>query len=207
MTRAICGCHLRPQDGANGSTPCWRRSRTTGPTARRGRTMPSGLAAGARRRRTSERTAGPRFDPAAGLALRQRTRASTTRESLCDALGVPRPDRPTSPTTSSFLRAYARWGRECPATCLGTTRSPYGTRSGACCSAPATTPGPGPSTTPRRPRGLVFASAVEAVLRGARRLQRTGRSHRGGALDAHRGEHDDAHVLQGGPQAAAPAMR
>ena len=58
------------------------------------------------------------FDRDAGLALAADARIDD-REGLCESLGIPHPERPVTSDGDLILRAYVRWGRECPNHLLG----------------------------------------------------------------------------------------
>ena len=60
----------------------------------------------------------PRFDGVSGLAIAASARLDGS-ASLCEALGLPRPDRAEIPDNALILKAYARWGRACPEHLLG----------------------------------------------------------------------------------------
>ena len=60
----------------------------------------------------------PRVDAAAGLAITGSVRLDA-RVALCEALGVPGPDRTALPDSALILKAYARWGQACPEHLLG----------------------------------------------------------------------------------------
>ena len=59
-----------------------------------------------------------RRDAGTGLAIAFDGRLDD-RGGLCDALGVPHPERPDLTDSALLLRAWRRWGRECPARLLG----------------------------------------------------------------------------------------
>ena len=60
----------------------------------------------------------PRVDRRAGLAVTASARLDD-RATLCDALGVPHPERRGLSDGELLLKAYERWGRECPRRLLG----------------------------------------------------------------------------------------
>ena len=60
----------------------------------------------------------PVVDAGAGLAVTASARLDD-RDSLCEALGVPRSQRGMLPDAALILRAYRRWGRECPQRLFG----------------------------------------------------------------------------------------
>ena len=86
------------------------------------------------------------------------------RDSLCDALGVPRPERPAAGDHTLILRAWRRWGPECPNHLLGDyafalwdadTRTLFCARDHIGCR---------PFYYAPTPERFIFASTVEAVL-------------------------------------------
>ena len=60
----------------------------------------------------------PLVDREAGLAVTASARLDD-RGSLCEALDVPRPERRSLPDAALILRAYRRWGVDCPDRLLG----------------------------------------------------------------------------------------
>ena len=60
----------------------------------------------------------PRVDAAAGLAITGSVRLDG-RVALCEALGIPGPDRTALPDSALILKAYACWGQACPEHLLG----------------------------------------------------------------------------------------
>ena len=105
----------------------------------------------------------PCLDREAGVAVAGDARLDD-RDTLCSALGVPPVERSALTDVSLILRAWLRWGRDCPNHLLGDyafavwdarkrtffcARDHAGVRPFYYCLAP---------------RGFVFASAVEAVL-------------------------------------------
>ena len=60
----------------------------------------------------------PCFDAASGLAITASVRLDG-RAALCEALGIPRPDRKALPDSALLLKSYARYGRACPEHLLG----------------------------------------------------------------------------------------
>ena len=106
-----------------------------------------------------------RFDRDAGLVLAADARLDD-REALCAALGVPGAERAGLTDGDLILRAWTRWGRDCPDRLLGDfafavwdarnrrlfcARDPVGVR---------------PFYYARTPDRFLFASSVEAVLAG-----------------------------------------
>ncbi len=79
-----------------------------------------GVGFGVRTAATEETPPEPRVWVArdAGLALAADARLDN-RDTLCDALGVPPPERAAARDGDLLLRAYARWGRDCPHHLLG----------------------------------------------------------------------------------------
>ena len=163
MTRAICGCHLRGQDGATGIDPMLAALSDYG--ADDATWAQEGVGLGCRRAETEDGRTDrlTRFDPAAGLALAADARLDD-RESLCDALGVPRPDRAEITDDELILRAYARWGRACPTRLLGDYAFAVWDAKRRVLFCARDHAGARPFYYARIPRGIVFASAVEAVL-------------------------------------------
>jgi asparagine synthase (glutamine-hydrolysing) len=66
----------------------------------------------------AERTESPRVDAASGLAVTASVRLDG-RAALCEALGIPAPDRDGLPDSALLLKSYARWGQACPERLLG----------------------------------------------------------------------------------------
>ena len=104
-----------------------------------------------------------RFDMEAGLACAADARLDD-RETLCATLGVPPTERAGIADGDLILRAYLRWGAECPNHLLGDyafavwnsrTRTLFCARDHI---------GARPFYYATTPQGSVFASAVEAVL-------------------------------------------
>ncbi|MYD86895.1 MAG: hypothetical protein F4130_12660 [Acidobacteria bacterium] len=60
----------------------------------------------------------PLLDPGPGLAVTASARLDD-RSGLCDALDIARGERAALPDSALLLRAYARWGRDCPNHLLG----------------------------------------------------------------------------------------
>ena len=60
----------------------------------------------------------PRVETGSGLAVTASVRLDD-RAGLCDALGIPGERRGDLPDSALLLRAYERWGRECPEHLLG----------------------------------------------------------------------------------------
>jgi asparagine synthase (glutamine-hydrolysing) len=60
----------------------------------------------------------PHRDEAADLVISSRARLDN-REELADALNVPHPERPAMPDSSLILKAYEKWGEDCPNRLLG----------------------------------------------------------------------------------------
>ena len=105
----------------------------------------------------------PRFDPAAGFALTADARLDD-RESLCDALGVPHPDRTDVTDDELILRAYACWGRACPTHLLGDYAFAVWDAKQRVLFCARDHAGARPFYYAQTTRRFVFASAVEAVL-------------------------------------------
>ena len=104
-----------------------------------------------------------RFDAEAGVAVAADARLDD-RGALCDALGVPRPERAGLADADLVLRAWLRWGRDCPKRLLGDYAfAVWDTRGRRlfCARDPV---GVRPFYYAVTARGFVFASAVEAVL-------------------------------------------
>ena len=102
-------------------------------------------------------------DRGAGLALAADARIDD-RGALCDALGVPHPERTGLADTDLALRAYTRWGEACPAHLVGDFAfAVWDERRGALfCARDHIGVRPFYYTLEDGP--FVFASAVEAVL-------------------------------------------
>lgn len=60
----------------------------------------------------------PRWVEDARLAITVEARIDN-RDELCDYFAIPHSDRPTTPDSELILRAYLRWGEECPDHLLG----------------------------------------------------------------------------------------
>lgn len=60
----------------------------------------------------------PRVDAASGLAITASVRLDA-RNTLCEAIGVPGPERQTIEDSALLLKAYERWGLACPQRLLG----------------------------------------------------------------------------------------
>ena len=60
----------------------------------------------------------PLRSPSGDVTLTARARLDN-RDELCDALDVPPPERATTPDGSLILKAYEKWGEECPQHLLG----------------------------------------------------------------------------------------
>ena len=161
--RAICGCHFRRQEGANGLDPMLAALSDYGTDGATWTDEDVGL--GCRHTGTEDERADrlPRFDPATGLALTADARLDD-RESLCDALGVPHPDRTDVTDDELILRAYACWGRACPTHLLGDYAFAVWDAKQRVLFCARDHAGARPFYYAQTPRGLVFASAVEAVL-------------------------------------------
>ena len=104
-----------------------------------------------------------RFDAEAGVTVAADARLDD-RGALCDALGVPRPERAGLADADLVLRAWLRWGRDCPKRLLGDYAfAVWDTRGRRlfCARDPV---GVRPFYYAVTARGFVFASAVEAVL-------------------------------------------
>lgn len=122
-----------------------------------------GVGLGVRHRPSAAGAQAVRFDREAGLALVADVRLDD-RETLCAALGIPHPDRADIADGVLLLRAYRRWGEECPSRLLGDyafaawnarTRTVFCARDHI---------GVRPFYYSQTPEGFGCASAVEAVL-------------------------------------------
>ena len=109
----------------------------------------------------AEAGAGPHRD--AGCTLVADARLDD-RGTLCDALGVAPPERPATSDHALILRAWRRWGRECPEHLLGDyafalwdagTRTLFCARDHIGCR---------PFYYAQTPRRFIFAGTVDAVL-------------------------------------------
>ena len=161
--RAICGCHFRRQEGANCLDPMLAALSDYGADGATYTDEDVGL--GGRHTETEDERADrlPRFDPATGLALIADARLDD-RESLCDALGVPHPDRTDVTDDELILRAYARWGRACPTHLLGDYAFAVWDAKQRVLFCARDHIGARPFYYALTTRRFVFASAVEAVL-------------------------------------------
>ena len=122
-----------------------------------------GIGLGVRHRPNPVGETAVRFDGEAGLALVADVRLDD-RETLCAALGVPHPDRADIADGALLLRAYRRWGEECPHHLLGDYAfAVWNTRTRTLFCARDHI-GARPFYYARTPEGFVCASAVEAVL-------------------------------------------
>ena len=163
---AICGFHLREAGEAHGLDAMLAALGDPGEDGARWTEGAAGL--GGRRLPASvtgrDRAEPPlRFDRDAGLVLAADARLDD-QGALCATLGVPRAERTGLTDGDLILRAYNRWGRDCPNHLLGDyafavwdarnrllfcARDPVGVR---------------PFYYARTPDRFIFASAVEAVL-------------------------------------------
>ncbi len=163
---AICGLHLREAGEADGLDAMLAALGDPGEDGARWTEGAVGL--GCRRLPASvtgrDRAEPPlRFDRDAGLVLAADARLDD-QGALCATLGVPRAERTGLTDGDLILRAYTRWGRDCPNRLLGDyafavwdarnrllfcARDPVGVR---------------PFYYARTPDRFIFASTVEAAL-------------------------------------------
>ena len=122
-----------------------------------------GVGLGVRHRPSAAGEQDVRFYGEAGLALVADVRLDD-RETLCAALGVPYPDRADIADGALLLRAYRRWGEECPHHLLGDYAfAVWNTRTRTLFCARDHV-GVRPFYYAATAQGFVCASAVEAVL-------------------------------------------
>ena len=105
----------------------------------------------------------PLVEPAAGLALTAGARLDD-RDALCDRLDVPRPQRADLADAALVLRAWRRWGRECPHHLLGDYAFALWDQPGRALFCARDAAGAQPFYYSLTPRLLAFASTVDAVL-------------------------------------------
>ena len=103
------------------------------------------------------------FDPGASLTLVGDVRLDD-RPALCDALGVPRHERNEIADEALVLRAYQRWGRECPNHLLGDYAFAVWDANAHTLFCARDHMGVRPFYYAYTSSGFAFASAVEAVL-------------------------------------------
>ena len=117
------------------------------------------------RRRPSEEGGDPPlcFEP--GLAVAADVRLDD-REALCDALGVPRAARAGLADGTLILRAWRRWGRECPKRLLGDYAFALWDAEQHVLFCARDHIGARPFYYAEIGQGFVFAGAVEGVLAG-----------------------------------------
>ena len=162
--KAICGFHLHEACAAHGLDAMLAALSDYGETRARWTEGAVGLG-GRYTAAANEAGAGrsPCLEHGAGVAVAADARLDD-RDTLCGALGVPHAERSALTDGGLILRAWSRWGRDCPNHLLGDyafavwdagKRTLFCTRDHA---------GARPLYYCPAPRGLVFASAVEAVL-------------------------------------------
>ena len=124
-----------------------------------------GIAFGARYRAARQACAESplRFDHEAGLAVAADARLDD-RDTLCNALGVPHPERIAIGDGDLILRAYARWGRDCPNHLLGDYAFAVWDAKQRLLFCARDYIGVRPFYYALTAEGIVFASEVEAVL-------------------------------------------
>ena len=103
------------------------------------------------------------FDRAAGRTLAADARLDD-RDALCAALGVPHPERAGSTDGDLILRAWVRWGRDCPNHLLGDYAFAVRDARRRILFCARDHAGARPFYHVRTPHGFAFASTVEAVL-------------------------------------------
>ena len=104
-----------------------------------------------------------RFDHEAGLAVAADARLDD-RDTLCNALGVPHPERAAIGDGDLILRAYTRWGRDCPNHLLGDYAFAVSDARQRLVFCARDHIGARPFYYASTAEGWVFASAVEAIL-------------------------------------------
>ena len=102
-------------------------------------------------------------DHGAGLVVAADARLDD-RDALCDALGVPLPERAGLADAELILRAFMRWGRDCPHHLLGDYAFAVRDRRRRTLFCARDHIGARPFYYALTTRRFVFASAVEAVL-------------------------------------------
>ena len=102
-------------------------------------------------------------DHGAGLVVAADARLDD-RDALCDALGVPLPERAGLTDAELILRAFMRWGRDCPHHLLGDYAFAVRDRRRRTLFCARDHIGARPFYYALTTRRFVFASAVEAVL-------------------------------------------
>lgn len=122
-----------------------------------------GIALGARADVRDQSPSCLSFDPGASLTLVGDIRLDD-RPALCDALGVPRQERKGIADEALALRAYSRWGRECPNHLLGDYAFAVWDANAKTLFCARDHMGVRPFYYAHTSSGLAFASAVEAVL-------------------------------------------
>lgn len=103
------------------------------------------------------------FDRDAGLTLAADARIDD-REGLCERLRIPHPERPATSDGDLILRAYARWGRECPDHLCGDFAFAVWDARQHTLFCARDHIGARPFYYALSPARFVFASAMEAVL-------------------------------------------
>ena len=161
---AICGYYLRGSCASDGSAAMLRALSDYGKAHaqwQEGAVALGGRYAAAANREGAERASC--LQRSAGVAVAADARIDD-RDGLCDALGVPRPERPALTDAGLVRLAWLRWGRDCPNHLLGdyafavwdaNERTLFCARDHA---------GVRPLYYALTRNGVVFASAVEAVL-------------------------------------------
>ena len=124
-----------------------------------------GIAFGARYRVARQACAESplRFDREAGLAVAADARLDD-RDTLCNTLGVPHPERAVISDGDLIIRAYARWGRDCPNHLLGDYAFAVWDAKQRLLFCARDHIGVRPFYYASTAEGFVFASEIEAVL-------------------------------------------
>ena len=162
--KAICGFHLHEAHAAHGLDAMLAALSDYGETRARWTEGAVGLG-GRYTAAANEAGAGrsPCLERGAGVTVAADVRLDD-RDTLCGALGVPHAERSALTDGGLILRAWSRWGRDCPNHLHGDYAFAVwdaGKRTLFCARDHA---GVRPLYYCSTPRGFVFASAVEAVL-------------------------------------------
>ena len=141
-------------------------------------------------------------DHGAGLVVAADARLDD-RDALCDALGVPFPERAGLADAELILRAFMRWGRDCPHHLLGDYAFAVRDRRRRTLFCARDHVGARPFYYALTTRRFVFASAGGSGARRAGRFRCTGRTGGGYPSDRRGAAQRRPHVLRRGAQAAA----
>ena len=160
---AICGFHGRRREAAAGLAAMLGALSDYG--VERTQWTEGEIGLGCRSHPLPHDAAGPplRYDRETGLAITADARLDD-REAFCGALGLSRSERLGLSDAELILRAFVRWGRDCPNHLLGDYAFAVwdGRRRSWFCARDHV--GARPLYYALTPEGFVFASAVEAVL-------------------------------------------